>query len=139
MKGGGTVSISAVDLFCGVGGLTHGLTRGGILVKAGFDIDPACRFPYESNNSATFAECDVSKLSAHDVQSALGQDGLTLLAGCAPCQPFSTYSRSGRSKKGALDWQLVSDFGRLIADVQPIWSPWRTWLNLLTTACLMGF
>jgi site-specific DNA-cytosine methylase len=42
--------IHCVDLFCGVGGLTHGLIRGGIRVVAGIDIDPQCRFPYESNN-----------------------------------------------------------------------------------------
>ena len=111
--------ISAVDLFCGVGGLTHGLTRGGITVTTGYDIDPACKYPYETNNSAIFVEGDVSELSADDVRVALGESGLTLLAGCAPCQPFSTYSRSGRSKKGALDWQLVSEFGRLIEEVQP--------------------
>ena len=31
--------IVAVDLFCGVGGLTHGLQLAGIPVVAGFDIE----------------------------------------------------------------------------------------------------
>ncbi len=112
-------NIAAVDLFCGVGGLTHGLTLGGIRVKTGYDIDPACKYPYEANNSATFVQCDVAELTADEVRKAFGQADLTLLAGCAPCQPFSTYSRSGRSKKRALDWQLVPKFGRLIKEVQP--------------------
>lgn len=111
--------ISAVDLFCGVGGLTHGLILGGITIRAGYDIDPACKYPYETNNSSCFVEGDVSELAANEVRKALGQGNLTLLAGCAPCQPFSTYSRSGRSKKRALDWQLVSEFGRLTEEVQP--------------------
>ncbi|WCF28866.1 DNA cytosine methyltransferase [Xylella fastidiosa] len=38
-------NIVGVDLFCGVGGLTHGLARGGISVAAGIDIDPNCQFP----------------------------------------------------------------------------------------------
>lgn len=112
--------ISAVDLFCGVGGLTHGLERGGVRVAAGYDVDPTCRFPYESNNRAKFIECDVADLAADDLKLKLGsRRALTLLAGCAPCQPFSTYSRSGRSKKRPNDWRLVGSFGELIAEVQP--------------------
>jgi DNA (cytosine-5)-methyltransferase 1 len=112
-------SITAVDLFCGVGGLTHGLTRGGIDVKAGFDLDPACRYPFEANNSAPFIEQDVNELTADDLRPYLAGADISLLAGCAPCQPFSTYSQSGRSKKRELDWQLVSTFGRLAAELQP--------------------
>ena len=43
--------IACVDLYCGLGGLTHGLSRGGVCVVAGVDADPECRFPYERNNS----------------------------------------------------------------------------------------
>ncbi|WP_300609876.1 DNA cytosine methyltransferase [Trebonia sp.] len=117
--GNASPRIAAIDLFCGVGGLTHGLILGGIEVKTGYDIDAACRYPYEANNSATFIQCDVAKLTADEIRKAFGRADLTLLAGCAPCQPFSTYSRSGRSKKRALDWQLVPKFGRLIREVQP--------------------
>jgi len=117
--GNDSLNIAAVDLFCGIGGLTHGLTLGGIEVKTGYDIDPACKYPYEANNSAMFIQRDVAQLTADEVRKAFGQADLTLMAGCAPCQPFSTYSRSGRSKKRALDWQLVPKFGRLIKEVQP--------------------
>ena len=111
--------INAVDLFCGVGGLTYGLTLGGISVKAGYDMDPECRYPYEANNPARFVECDVAQLNPDEIRRDLGKSGLTLLAGCAPCQPFSTYSRSGRGKRSALDWRLVSRFGYLIQEIKP--------------------
>lgn len=111
--------IVAVDLFCGVGGLTHGLLKGGVDVRAGIDLDPDCRFPYEANNNAKFVEADVTTLAASDVGNHFGSAKLRLLAGCAPCQSFSTYSRSGRSRKRELDWQLVASFGRLIKDLQP--------------------
>ncbi len=112
-------SIAAVDLFCGVGGLTYGLIRGGIEVKAGYDIDQACKYPFEENNSIVFAEQDVDSLSTADLTPFLKDGDFTLLAGCAPCQPFSTYSRSGRSKKRELDWKLVLKFGRLVEEAQP--------------------
>jgi DNA (cytosine-5)-methyltransferase 1 len=108
-----------VDLFCGVGGLTHGLIRGGIHVAAGIDIDASCQFPFEANNSASFLERDVGKIKAEDITSFYKGADFTLLAGCAPCQPFSTYSRSGRNSEYEKQWPLVSAFGRLIKKVKP--------------------
>jgi DNA (cytosine-5)-methyltransferase 1 len=111
--------ISAVDLFCGVGGLTHGLVRGGISVAAGVDIDKACRFPYESNNQAQFLERDLKLLSAAEIDPLFAEDGLRLLAGCAPCQPFSTYSQAGRALRTDGKWTLLTDFGRIVEELQP--------------------
>ncbi len=39
--------ISAIDLFCGVGGLTHGLQLAGVPVVAGFDVENSCKYAYE--------------------------------------------------------------------------------------------
>ena len=111
--------IVGVDLFCGVGGLTHGLVRGGIRVAAGIDIDANCKFPFEANNSAMFVECDVAKLSSAQISNYFKDADYTLLAGCAPCQPFSSYSRSGRNSEYESQWPLVSAFGRLIKDTTP--------------------
>jgi DNA (cytosine-5)-methyltransferase 1 len=48
-----TKKARVIDLFCGVGGLTHGFVRErGFKVLAGFDSDPSCKFAYESNNGA---------------------------------------------------------------------------------------
>lgn len=111
--------IRCVDLFCGIGGLTHGLARGGISVVAGVDIDPHCRFPYEANNHATFIDRDVAALNGSDLGFLWGKGNYTMLAGCAPCQPFSTYSRKGRAKRGDRNWDLVSHFSRLIKEASP--------------------
>jgi DNA (cytosine-5)-methyltransferase 1 len=112
-------AISCVDLFCGLGGLTHGLIRGGISVVAGIDIDSNCRFPYESNNPSVFVEKDVSQLSGVEVANMFGDAEVRLLAGCMPCQPFSTYSRKGRNIRNDMKWGLVSDFSRLIQETKP--------------------
>lgn len=111
--------ITGVDLFCGVGGLTHGLVRGGINVAAGVDIDPNCRFPFEANNSAIFLERDVDSLAHKDLKKFYRPGKLSLLAGCAPCQPFSSYSRSGRNQEYESQWPLVSAFGRLVRQLKP--------------------
>ncbi len=111
--------ITCIDLFCGLGGLTHGLIRGGVRVVAGIDVDPQCRFPYEQNNNATFVEADVRNLSSREICSLWEGSEYRLLAGCAPCQPFSTYSRKGRQSRKDTKWDLVADFGRLVQETQP--------------------
>ena len=111
--------IVGIDLYCGLGGLTHGLSRGGVRVVAGVDIDPECRFPYERNNSARFIEADVCFLTGANLHSLWPAGHLTLLAGCAPCQPFSSYSRRGRPTRQDDKWRLVSEFGRLVKESTP--------------------
>ncbi|MEI8395445.1 MAG: DNA cytosine methyltransferase [Rhodospirillaceae bacterium] len=113
------IEIKAVDLFCGAGGLTHGLVRGGVNVVAGIDLDGSCRYPYETNNRAIFIEQDVSGIDPSVVLDLIGGARINLLAGCAPCQPFSTYSQSGRKERGNSDWGLVAAFGKLVGEVRP--------------------
>jgi DNA (cytosine-5)-methyltransferase 1 len=100
--------------------LTHGLARGGIRVAAGIDVDPDCRYPYETNNDASFLELDIQEVSGRQLRSLWGKDGYTLLAGCAPCQPFSTYGRrKGKRSNNKQKWGLVAEFGRLIKESEP--------------------
>jgi len=73
--------ISCVDLFCGLGGLTHGLVKGGVKVVAGIDIDEKCRFPYEHNNDARFLAVDIQKVSAESIKVLW--TGATLLCSLA--------------------------------------------------------
>lgn len=114
-----TTPISGVDLFCGAGGLTHGLVRGGIQVNAGVDLDPHCRYPYEQNNQATFIEKDVRTLSGDELSAYFAKDSLRLIAGCAPCQPFSTYSLKARKIQQDDKWDLLLDFARLVNEIKP--------------------
>lgn len=110
--------LAAVDVFCGVGGLSHGLLKEGIPVYAGIDIDPKCRYPYEKNNKCAFVEKDVGKLSALDVASFFPEGHTKILVGCAPCQPFSTYIR-GKKERKFHKWGLLAAFGRIIKESEP--------------------
>lgn len=111
--------IVAVDLFCGVGGLTHGLARAGVQVRLGVDLDPSCRFPMEANNATKFLAADVSKLMPSDILKEFEGSEISLLAGCAPCQPFSSYSQSARREGPHQDWELLSAFSDLVLAVRP--------------------
>ena len=48
-----------VDLFCGVGALSHGLKRAGFDILAGYDVDSRCKHAFETNNDAKFYARDV--------------------------------------------------------------------------------
>lgn len=114
------MNIVAVDLFCGIGGLTHGLTLAGIPVVAGFDIDESCRFSYEENNNAEFICKDIAQVNRFDLESYYHENAVRILVGCAPCQPFSRYSGRYR-KNGNTDekWALLYSFESLIKDCKP--------------------
>ncbi len=111
--------ISAVDLFCGAGGLTRGLLDAGIVVRLGIDLDPACRHPFETNNEgAKYLLSDVSKIDPAVIKKAWGKTDVKVLAGCAPCQPFSTYNQ-GRDNRADGQWSLLKAFGRLVEECDP--------------------
>ena len=108
-----------VDLFCGAGGLTHGFVLEGLPVVAGIDLDPACRFPYEANNQARFVEQDIGKVTAEELKNLFGDADLTVLAGCAPCQPFSTYAQRYETDGKDGKWGLLYHFARLAKEANP--------------------
>lgn len=113
----GGFTTAVVDLFCGAGGLAYGLKSAGLTVKAGVDLDPSCKHPLEENTGATFECRNVEDVTSADVESWFGEADVRVLAGCAPCQPFSTYSQSRKSVDGR--WELLKHFQRLAIDLQP--------------------
>src|SRR5208283_4776843 len=82
-----------IDLFCGVGGLTHGFVQEGFKVLAGYDSDVSCKFAYESNNAgAEFIHKQVEHTASQEISEKYEGAGVRVLVGCAPCQPFSLYT-----------------------------------------------
>lgn len=109
--------VYAIDLFCGAGGLSHGLQRAGINVRAGVDIDPACEFPYTANNNAKFLLKSVDELKGEELRPFYRKNVLKLLAGCAPCQTFSTYNQKATDSDQR--WWLLRQFSRLVGELSP--------------------
>jgi DNA (cytosine-5)-methyltransferase 1 len=113
-----TPRISAIDLFCGAGGLSHGLQEAGITVVAGVDNDPSCAYPFETNIEAPFLGRDVHDITAEHLTPLWRHADVRMLAGCAPCQPFSPYRR-GADTSGDEKWPLLGQFGRLVSETMP--------------------
>ncbi len=110
-------AVTAVDIFCGAGGLSRGLLDAGIAVRAGYDIDDNCRYPYEANNGVAFVEVDVRELEPENVKPVLGREP-NLVAGCAPCQPYSIMTnRRGGNEDSRI--HLLSEFSRIVVELLP--------------------
>jgi len=110
--------IAAVDLFCGAGGLTYGLRKSKISVVAGVDIDESCKYAYEYNNRTPFVHSDISKVDPESIKALFPQNSIKLLAGCAPCQPFSKYNRF-QGDQTDIKWPLLYSFAALIESINP--------------------
>ena len=109
--------VSTVDLFCGAGGLTHGLLQAGIKVEAGIDLDEQMEYAYEKNNPGVkFLHWDVARKNYNSIENLFDSDKYRLLAGCAPCQPFSKLT-NGVNEHVA--WDLLDNFGRFVTGILP--------------------
>lgn len=114
---------TAVDLFCGAGGLSLGLQDAGFSVLLGADSDPASVESHSANLGSLGYCGDLA-----DYRSFLrkarswGIDRVDLVAGGVPCQPFS---RAGRSKIRS----LVEE-GRRPA-IDPRAGLWRSFVEIV--------
>ena len=110
--------IEVVDLFCGIGGLSYGLKSRGFKILSGYDLDYTCQYAYEANNEAKFNYKDIRKVTGEEITAQYSKKAIKVLAGCAPCQPFSSYAFKNKEKdKGKYD--LLYEFGRLVKAVHP--------------------
>ena len=110
----------AIDLFCGIGRLTHGVQKAGIDVIAGIDIDRTCKYAYEINNKSVFINENIENIRGEELKALYPKDSIKVLMGCAPCQPFSNYSLR-YIKDGHKDnkWKLLYHFIDLVEKIKP--------------------
>ncbi len=93
-------SNTAIDLFSGVGGLTCGLKQAGFNVLAGIEIDKSTAAIYKQNHPKTkIYTSSINNIDPHSVmrELQLKKTELTLLAGCPPCQGFSSLRTRNKS------------------------------------------
>ena len=113
-----TSNVVGIDLFCGAGGLSYGLKKAGISIVAGIDLDPSCEFPLTANNGTRFIKADIRKLKGDHLSELYPPGVIRLLAGCAPCRPFSPFRR-GSNNSDHHEWGLLGEFRRLVGEVSP--------------------
>ena len=109
-----TKSGDVVDLFCGAGGLSHGFYREYFNIVAGLDVDQTCRYAFEKNNHSNFYAKDVRNVTGTWL-NGLQWNFPRILAGCAPCQPFSVYNRNNKDSR----WKLLREFSRQVEETLP--------------------
>ena len=108
--------VTVVELFCGIGGLSHGFHKEGFRVAAGIDSDPSCKYAFETNNESTFIDKPIEDVKPGEISKLLGKAKTRVLIGCAPCQPFSAYNRKKRETD---KWKLLRNFSKLISEIEP--------------------
>jgi DNA (cytosine-5)-methyltransferase 1 len=89
----------AIDLFCGAGGVTEGLKQAGFQVVGAVDVEATAVDTYRTNHpTVALWKRDICRLPVSTLMTRLrlvrGQ--LDLLAGCPPCQGFSTMRTHNR-------------------------------------------
>lgn len=86
--------IVAFDFFSGCGGTSRGLSDAGVRIAGAVDNDPDAAETYRKNfPETTLFEQDVATLTVNEVRQLIPVNQPTLLAGCAPCQPFSAQQK----------------------------------------------
>ena len=82
---------TAVDFFCGAGGLSEGLTKAGFEVLLASDFwAPAAQTYRQNHPSVPFLEDDIRDISVDTVIEHCGGRIPDVVAGGPPCQGFSS-------------------------------------------------
>jgi DNA (cytosine-5)-methyltransferase 1 len=108
---------TAIDLFCGAGGLSAGLQLAGFRVLAGVDSWEPAERTYRANFNHPFIRADIRALTGEALLRGARIEGpIDLIAGGPPCQGFSI-QRIGKDSDGRND--LVLEFVRLVLELAP--------------------
>lgn len=115
---------NAIELFSGCGGMTEGLKQAGFKVVAAIEMDELAARTYRANHEAYgvhLIQKDIRKIDTQEIKDLLDGKPLHLLAGCPPCQGFSSMKKRNK-KKSARDPRnsLILDYLRFVEDLHPI-------------------
>jgi DNA (cytosine-5)-methyltransferase 1 len=113
----------AIDLFSGCGGLTLGLKQAGFRVLGAVEIDPLAVETYRANHKRVVVWAnDIRDVTPRHVKRKLRlrKGELDLLAGCPPCQGFSTMTTlNGKREVDDPRNDLVFQFIRFVRQLAP--------------------
>lgn len=115
------MTFTAIDLFSGVGGLSEGLRQAGFKTKYAFEIDEVASRSYSMNHKEVkVITKDIRQVDTNAIKEALQDESIHLLAGCPPCQGFSTIRRLNKPNPVADDRNdLIDEYVRFIKELNP--------------------
>lgn len=109
---------TAIDLFCGAGGLTLGLKKANFEVVAGLErFDNVARTYHRNHPEVHLIVDDVRNVSGQRILNEVKLKEIDLIAGCPPCQGFSKLTDKYRREDSRND--LVFEMAKIIKDIQP--------------------
>lgn len=116
------MTLTAIDLFCGAGGLSAGLEMAGFKVLAGIDLFEAAGKTFEATHPhAKFIGRPIEEVTIDELMAITGlkKGELTVLAGGPPCQAYSVYNH----QRGMHDERatLFREYLRIVEGMQPEW------------------
>jgi DNA (cytosine-5)-methyltransferase 1 len=119
-----------VDLFCGAGGMTCGLTRAGYTARAAVEIvDVACDTHYRNFPDCKLHRGPIQDFDPSPIVDKFGQ--IHLVAGGPPCQGFSVAGfRDPKDERN----QLFREFMRVVKTVKPWYLVMENVPGILTLA-----
>lgn len=115
------MELLSIDVFSGVGGLTEGMHQADFKTKLAFEIDEIASKAYRLNHpETTVITKDIRKVSIAEIKRILNGKKIHLLAGCPPCQGFSSIRRLNRSQPVDDERNnLIMEYVRLVLALKP--------------------
>jgi DNA (cytosine-5)-methyltransferase 1 len=113
---------TSIDLFAGCGGLTLGMEKAGFKTKIAVENNTSAVSAYKLNHKKTkVIQKDIREIDIAVIKKILNGKPLHLLAGCPPCQGFSSIRKLNR-KKSAADKRnsLVMEYFRFVKELRPL-------------------
>ncbi|RJX68637.1 DNA cytosine methyltransferase [Vibrio sinensis] len=111
---------SSIDLFSGGGGLSEGMKQAGFNILSAVENNRDAAETFRANHDSSYVfENDIRLVSGSEIlnKSNLLKGELDLLAGCPPCQGFSSLTR--KYKRNDDRNSLINEVGRLVKDLMP--------------------
>lgn len=113
------VELTAIDAFAGAGGLTVGLKAAGFRVVAAVELEKHAFATYKANHpEVRCLKQDIATVSGSALLKHAGTDHIDLLAGCPPCQGFTSLTAKYKKKEDPRN-QLVLEMARLTEETLP--------------------
>lgn len=115
------MELLSIDIFSGCGGLSEGMHQAKFKTKIAFEIDAIASMAYKLNHpDTTVITKDIRNVSIAEIKRKMKGKTIHLLAGCPPCQGFSSIRRLNRATPVYDERNnLIMEYVRLVKALKP--------------------